>query len=534
VVIEKSEDKNVLTKKSLLLKMVTNERFRNVRQMNEYLLKTYKICKEFSSVPVLNNITIEVIRGEILGIVGENGAGKSTLMKILSGIYTLTSGEIFFEKKKVVVNNPLDAKNLGISIIPQEFNLVKELTVYDNIFLGSEIVKKNGLLDKKRMMERTNELLEELEVEIRPDEKIENLSTAQKQMVEICKALSMDAKLLIMDEPTTVLTRYEIDILFRLMRRLRNQGTTIIYISHKLKEIQTICDRVMVLRDGELICTETIQEITVLEMAQRMVGRELNQVFPAKRTPVPDYVFEVRNLTVPGVLENINFQLKRGEILGFAGLVGAGRTAVAETIMGIRKRSSGEILLNGKSIAVRNPQDAVQNGINYLSEDRQGSGILTSFTVTQNTTLVSLASYCKYFIKYILKKKEHEATLKHKERFNIKAQSLDTKLEYLSGGNQQKVSLAKSIDPAPVVLIANEPTRGVDVSAKQEIYRFINALAEEGLSCIFISSEQEEIIGMCHRVVVMKDGRIMGTIEGERINEEEIMFLATGVREGDV
>jgi len=502
--------------------------------MNEYLLNTRNICKEFSYVPVLTNITMEVIRGEILGIIGENGAGKSTLMKILSGIYTSTSGEIVFEDEAVVIEDPLDAKKLGISIIPQEFNLVNELTVYDNIFLGSEIRKKNGLLDKRRMMERTKELLKELEVDIKPDEKIENLSTMQKQMVEICKAVSMDAKLLIMDEPTSVLSRHEIDILFRLMRRLKNQGTTIIYISHKLKEIKAICDRVMVLRDGELIFTEMIQDVTALEMAQYMVGRELNQVFPEKKVPEAEVVFEVQNLTVPGVIENISFQLKKGEILGLAGLVGAGRTAVAETIMGVRKRSSGEIFRNGKRILVWKPQDSVANGINYLSEDRQGTGILTNFTVTQNTTLVSLPSYCRYFLHYILKKKEQEATLKHKERFNIKTQSLDTKLEYLSGGNQQKVSLAKSIDPAPEVLITNEPTRGVDVSAKQEIYRFINSLAEEGLSCIFISSEQEEIIGMCHRVIVMKDGRITGSLEGESINEEEIMFLATGIREGDV
>jgi len=500
--------------------------------MDECLLKTHKICKEFSSVPVLTNINLEIIRGEILGIIGENGAGKSTLMKIFSGIYKPTSGEIHFEGKRVFIHDPLNAKNLGISILPQEFNLVNELSVYDNIFLGSEIRKKSGFLDKKKMMERTIEMLKELEVEIKPDEKIENLSTAQKQMVEICKAVAMDAKLLIMDEPTTVLTRFEIDILFRLMRRLKNQGTTIIYISHKLKEVKAICDRVMVLRDGELVCTEINQNFSVLEMAKSMVGRELSQVFPEKKKRKPEIVFEVKNLSVPMILDNVSFQLRKGEILGFAGLVDAGRTEMAETIMGIRKRSSGQIFRNGNEIEILKPQDAVDNGINYLSEDRQGAGILTSFTVTQNTTLVSLASYCASFIKYIMKKREEESTLKHKERFNIKTPGLDVKLEYLSGGNQQKVSLAKSIDPAPEVLIANEPTRGIDVSAKQEIYRFINSLSESGLSCIFISSEQEEIIGMCHRVIVMKDGRIMGIVEGKDINEEEIMYLATGVREG--
>jgi ribose transport system ATP-binding protein len=498
----------------------------------ECLLKTIDICKEFSSVPVLKNIGIEIVRGEILGIIGENGAGKSTLMKIFSGIYTPTRGEIHFEGEKVSVSDPLSAKHLGISILPQEFNLVKDLTVYDNIFLGSEMRKKSGLLDKKRMMERTTELLRELEVEIKPDEKIENLSTAQKQMVEICKAVAMDAKLLIMDEPTTVLTRYEIDILFKLMRRLKEQGTTIIYISHKLKEVKAICNRVVVLRDGEVVCIERIDDISVLEMAQRMVGRELNQVFPEKKAPTPEIVFEVKNLSVPGILEDVSFQLRKGEILGFAGLVDAGRTEMGETIIGIRKRSSGKIFMNGEEIDIRRPADAVEHGIDYLSEDRQGSGILTNFTVSQNITLISLFSYCTSFMKYIMRKKEDEAALRHKERFNIKTPNLNVKLEYLSGGNQQKVSLAKSIDPAPKVLIANEPTRGVDVAAKHEIYRFLNSLTESGLSCIFISSEQEEIIGMCHRVIVMKEGRIMGTVQGQQINEEEIMFLATGVREG--
>jgi ribose transport system ATP-binding protein len=498
---------------------------------HEYLLKTIDIGKDFSSVPVLKNVNLEIIRGEILGIIGENGAGKSTLMKIFSGIYTPTSGEIQFEGKKVAIPDPLSAKHLGISILPQEFNLVKDLTVYDNIFLGSEMRKKSGLLDKKRMMQRTSELLRELQVEIKPDEKIENLRTAQKQMVEICKAVAIDAKLLIMDEPTTVLTRYEIDILFKLMRRLKQQGTTIIYISHKLKEVKAICNRVVVLRDGEVVFTEMIENVSVLEMAQRMVGRELNQVFPEKIAPTPEIAFEVKNLTVPGILEDVSFQLRKGEILGFAGLVDAGRTEMGETIIGIRKRSSGRIFINGEEIDIRRPEDAVRHGIDYLSEDRQGSGILTSFSVTQNITLVSLFSYCVSFMRYIMGKKEDEAAQRHQERFNIKAPSLNVKLEYLSGGNQQKVSLAKSIDPAPKVLIANEPTRGVDVAAKHEIYRFINSLTETGLSCIFISSEQEEIIGMCHRVIVMKEGRIMGTVQGQEINEEQIMFLATGVRD---
>jgi ribose transport system ATP-binding protein len=500
--------------------------------MSETLLETRNISKDFSSVYVLTDINIQVIRGEILGIIGENGAGKSTLMKILSGIHTPTSGDIIFEGKSVQIHEPLDAKRLGIGLIPQEFNLIRELTVYDNVFLGSELRQKNGLLDKKAMMTKTRELLSELGVNIRPEERIENLSTAQKQMVEICKAVSVDAKLVIMDEPTTVLTQYEIDILFKLMRRLRDQGTTIIYISHKLKEVKAICNRVIILRDGKVISTEKIENISSMEMAQRMVGRALNQVFPEKGAPMQDVVLEVQDLTVPGVIENVSFKLHRGEILGLAGLVGAGRTEVAETILGLRKTEKGRILINGKAVDISRPADAVANGISYLSEDRQGSGILTNFTVVKNISLVSLGSYCRYVLRLILRQKERASAETHTQRFNIKAPSLDTRLEFLSGGNQQKVSLAKSIDTKPIVLIADEPTRGVDVSAKQEIYRLIHSLAAEGLACIFISSEQEEIIGMCNRVIVMRQGRVMGSLERENITEEEIMYLATGIREG--
>ena len=427
--------------------------------MTDVLLKIDGISKEFSTVPVLKHIDLEVMRGEVLGIVGENGAGKSTLMKIVSGIYTPTAGRLVFEGQPVEIREPLDAMQVGISLIPQEFNLVNDLAVYENVFLGRELRLRSGLLDKKRMMERTRTLLEELEVDIKPDERIERLSTAQKQMVEISKAVAMDAKLLIMDEPTTVLTQYEIDILYRLMRRLKSQGVTIIYISHKLKEVKAICDRVMVLRDGEVICLEPTGALSEVEIAQRMVGRELSQVFPPKGEPGEERVLEVRNLTVPGVLEDINLDIKRGEILGLAGLVGAGRTEVAEAIMGVRPHTTGEILLNGKKLDIRSPQDAVESGINYLSEDRQGSGILTGFSVTNNITLVSLRRYCRHFFNLIKSSDEKAAAESHRDRFNIKTQSLDTRLEFLSGGNQQKVSLAKSIDPDPVVLLADEPTR---------------------------------------------------------------------------
>jgi ribose transport system ATP-binding protein len=334
-----------------------------------------------------------------------------------------------------------------------------------------------------------------------------------------------------MDEPTTMLTKHEIGILFALVRRLRGGGMTVIYISHKLKEVKALCERVVVLRDGVVVHDGPTAELSVMEMAQRMVGRELATIFPPKSPPGPRVVFEARGITVPGVIDDVSFELHQGEILGLAGLVGAGRTEVAETILGLRRRSAGDLFKEGRLLRIEEPADAVAAGISYLSEDRQGSGIVTGFTVTQNVTLVSLADYCRSLLRLIDRDKERNRVQGYVDSFRIKTESLAKRLENLSGGNQQKVSLAKAIDTEPEILIVDEPTRGVDVSAKHEIYAFINDLAGRGISFLFISSELEEIIGMCDRVVVMREGRIAGTLEGSAINEEEIMFYATGARE---
>lgn len=494
--------------------------------MENVLLRTVNISKAFSGVTVLDKINLNIEKGEILGIIGENGAGKSTLVKILSGVYNPSEGQLFFEGERVEIKDPLTAKEKGISMIPQEFNLISDLNVYENIFLGSE--RMNGFfLNKKSMIRKTRKILHELKTDIDPEEKIERLSVAQKQMVEIAKAIAHDSKLLIMDEPTTVLTQNEIEVLFELMRNLKAKGVTIIYISHKLKEVQAICDRVMILRDGQFVSINKTNELSVQDMAKGMVGRELNQIFPQKTVPSDETVLEVENMNVEGLLHNINFELKKGEILGFSGLVGAGRTELAETVFGIRKRKSGKIFLKGKECNISSPQEAVKNKIAYLSEDRQGIGILTSFDVTSNVTLVSLPHYTRVLIN---KKKEAEKTREYVDKFNIRAASLKTKLEYFSGGNQQKVSLAKCLDSEPEIFIFDEPTRGIDISAKHEIYIFMQELINTGVSCILISSELEEIIGMCTRVAVMREGRITGFLEGEHINEEEIMYHATGLK----
>ncbi len=499
--------------------------------MPDAILRVEKISKDFGSGPVLKDVDLEVRPGEILGIIGENGAGKSTLMKILAGIHQPTSGKVHVDGKAVRIADPIAARALKISLVPQEFNLIRDLPVYNNVFLGAELRKPSGILDKEAMKARTRELLAQLSVDLDPEARIEGLSAAEKQMVEICKALAFDSRVLIMDEPTTMLTKYEIEILFRLVTKLRSEGMTILYISHKLKEVKHLCDRVVVLRDGELVHDGPTSEVTIVEMAQKMVGRELGSIFPAKGTPGDGTVFEARGVTVPGVLEDISFQLRKGEILGLAGLVGAGRTELAETVLGLRHKSAGTFLKDGRELDLREPAHAVAAGISYLSEDRQGAGIITTFTVTRNVTLVSLGEYCRSFFRLIDKKTEKTKVQGYVDSFHIKTDTLERRLENLSGGNQQKVSLAKAIDTSPSVLIVDEPTRGVDVSAKHEIYVFINELARKGISCLLISSELEEIIGMCDRVLVMRDGRIAGTLEGDRITEEQIMYHATGIQE---
>jgi len=497
--------------------------------MTDALVRTSGITKEFSSVRVLDDISIEIRAGEILGIIGENGAGKSTFIKILSGIYAPTSGSIEFDGRRVDIRDAAAAKRIGISLIPQEFNLIETLNVYENIFLGAELRTGGGLLDRRGMIAQTRELMKELGATVDPVASIRTLSVAQKQMVEIAKAIKVESRLLIMDEPTTVLTAREIDILFGLMRRLKSRGVTIVYISHKLKEVRSICDRVMILRDGRFICLEEADALEIDEMARRMVGRELNQIFPPKRRSEGAVAFRVEALAVPDILSDLSFEIREGEILGFAGLIGAGRTELAEAIMGIRRISSGRIFVGGRELRIGSPASAVNAGLAYLSEDRQGAGVLTSFALHKNVTLVSLAEYAHPLIS---RAKELEKTRFYVDQFEIKAPSLDARLENLSGGNQQKVSLAKSLDTDPKVLIVDEPTRGVDVKAKRDIYAFIRELADRGLAVMFISSELEEVMGMCGRVIVMREGRAVGELTGERITEEEIMYYAMGIKGG--
>ncbi|MDR3337150.1 MAG: sugar ABC transporter ATP-binding protein [Treponema sp.] len=500
----------------------------------EEILGIEKISKEFSGVRVLNDVSVGIGRGEIMGLIGENGAGKSTLIKIICGVYQPSSGSLRIQGKPAAIPDYITAKKLGISMVPQEFNLINTLTVYENIFLGNEFRLKSGLLDKPKMRRLAAKQLEELRMPVGVNHLVSRLSVAEKQMVEISKALMLHSKLLIMDEPTTTLTGHEVETLFNLMRDLKNQGVTMIFVSHKLGEIKAICNRVTVLRDGNLISVDEVSQVNEEDIARKMIGRtDFRQIFPPKINRAADtVVLDVKDLSIKGLLNNVSFSLRKGEILGFAGLVGSGRTELAEAVMGLRQISAGIISLADKgarknAVQIKKPAAAVELGLGYLSEDRQGKGIVQGFNLPQNITLISLKEYLRGM--FINKKAELEKTKEYIKTFRIAAASYKLALRYLSGGNQQKIYLSRWLDTKPSILILDEPTRGIDVNAKQEIYEFVHQLAEQGISCWVISSELEEIIGLCSRVYVMKEGSVAGCLEGSHINEEEIMFHATGI-----
>lgn len=496
--------------------------------MSKTILRAEKINKDFSGVQVLFDVSISGETGQVHGLIGENGAGKSTLMKIIAGFLQPSSGKIFIEGQQVNFKNPLMAKKRGIAMIHQELNLVEDLKVYENIFLGKEF-KHRFLLDKKAMIQRSREILKELgEEEIDPLEDIKNLSVAKKQMVEIARAISENSKILIMDEPTSALTEYETEILFKLIKELKQKGVCIFYVSHRLKEVKEICDVVTVLRDGRVVAEYDVSNVTEVELANAMVGRELENMYPVKPEPGNEVILEVKNLNVPNLVKNVSFQLKKGEILGFAGLVGAGRTELAESLVGLRRKTSGEILLNGKQVQIDDYEDAKKLGISYLPEDRKLNGLVLDMNIVSNITLISLEKYSRFLID---RKKEISKANEYKEEFDIRCRSLFQEVRYLSGGNQQKVVLSKCLEVEPQILILDEPTRGIDVNTKIQIYQFIVNFVKNGRACIVISSELQEIIGLCNRVLVMREGKITGELVDKEINEEEIILYATGIKE---
>lgn len=485
---------------------------------------------QFPAVRALDSVTLAIEPGEVHGVVGENGAGKSTLMKILSGLQPPTSGQILLDGKSVRFSSIREALAGGIAMIHQELNLVEELTVTENVFLGREDVNF-GVLNRPGMKARTQGYLQDIHASFSPDTKVGSLSIAGKQLVEIAKALAINTEVLIMDEPTAVLSEPEAEALFELVSKLKQKGVTILYISHRLAEVCRICDRITVLRDGKFVKTLNGADATPAELAGLMVGRPLGDFFPPK-PPMPDpslpAAMEVKDLHVAEHVHGVSLAVRPGEVLGLAGLVGAGRTELAEAIVGARPCFKGEIRVQGKPVSIRSPKNAMDHGIAYVSEDRKGLGLILNMNVIENLTLANLKAYGYLPVN---RRAEADSTKKWVSSFDIRAGDLEAPILYLSGGNQQKVSIAKWLETQPKILILDEPTRGVDVGAKREMYEHIHKFAEDGLACIVISSELPEIIGLCHRAIVMREGRYMGEVSGDDLNEQTIMRLAAGVLE---
>jgi len=484
------------------------------------------IVKEFGPVQVLHGLSFALPAGHAYGLLGENGAGKSTLMKILSGYEQPTAGEIRINGTPMRFADSRAAEAQGIVLIHQEFSLAEHLTIAQNLFLGHE--KKRGwLLDDAAMQAESARALETVGLKANVNTRVNQLIVAEKQLVEIARALLRKARLLVMDEPTATLTASETERLFALMDQLRAEGVTVIYISHKLEEVKRMTDQVVVLRDGTLVAQAATDSLTRQQMANLMVGREMSNLFPP-RTPVPANAapaLKVERLTVPGWARDVSFEVRAGEILGFAGLVGAGRTELFEGLLGVRPRSGGSIELHGRPVDIRNPRQAVAQGLTYLSEDRKGKGLHVNFGLRENLTLMALQRYARPWLHV---DEEAQALRGAVQDFGIRVGSLEQRASSLSGGNQQKLALAKVLHPQPRVVVLDEPTRGVDVGAKRDIYFLIERLAREGLAVIVVSSELMELIGLCHRVAVMRGGRIGAVLDADHLSEEELIAHATG------
>lgn len=490
------------------------------------LLRMENISKSFPGVQALKNVNLTVNEGEIHALVGENGAGKSTLMKCLIGIHPPTEGKIWFDGKYIENYDTRQALNMHISMIHQELSPVETRPISENIWLGREPKNALGLVDHKKMYDMTVEALKVIDMHEDPNTIMMDLTVAKKQMIEIAKAVSYDAKLIIMDEPTSALTDGEVEQLFKVMRKLKSEGRGIIYISHKLDEIYTICDTITVFRDGNLIGSKPASEMKMDEMIQMMVGREVEDLFPKVISVIGDTLLEVRNLNRSKEFEDISFSVKKGEILGFAGLVGAGRTQVMETIFGVRKKDSGQIFIKGKEVDIDHPIKAIRNGLALLTEDRRGTGIFPMLSVHYNMVCSNIDSY-KKGIFLDLKKMDKDVNTNIKS-ISIKTPTVETPIGNLSGGNQQKVLIARWLLNQPDILILDEPTKGIDVGAKAEIYNIISQLASTGKCVIMISSELPEILGMSDRVVVMHEGKISAILENKDLDQEIIMRYATG------
>ena len=493
--------------------------------MEEYIVELEHINKSFAGVKVLKDVKFNLKSGEVMALLGENGAGKSTLMKILSGVYTRDSGTLKVFGKEYGDLDTKKAHELGIAIIHQELNMCRHLTVAENIFLGRE-TQKGITLDNKEMAQKTKEVLDSLKIDLDPNEIVGNLSVSKQQMVEIAKALSIHAKILVMDEPTSALTAKEIDELFRIIDQLRSEGCGIVYISHRLEELSHVSNRVTVLRDGEFIMNGEFQDYTMDQLISFMVGREITEKFPRVSCEKGKKIFEVRHLNAGRMVRDVNLELYEGEIVGIAGLMGAGRTETTRAIFGIDPKDGGEIVLDGQTITIKKPIDAIKAGIVLAPEDRKKDGLCTKLSVRDNLALPNLDWICNAIGK-VETKKEKELVDKAVSDLSIKLSTEEINAESLSGGNQQKVVIGKWLARNSRVVIFDEPTRGVDVGAKVEIYNLMNELKKNGTGVLFVSSELPEVMGISDRIVVMCDGRITGEILAEEATEDKILAYAT-------
>lgn len=490
------------------------------------LLVMRDICKSFSGVQVLKRVHLNIKKGSVHALMGENGAGKSTLMKILIGLYKRDSGEILLNGSPIVCESTRQAQSLGIAMIHQELNFIPEMTVAENMFLGDEPMKNRLTVNFKDLYKRAERMLSEAGMDIDVRQPIRNLSVAKIQLIEILKAVSKKSNIIIMDEPTSALTEDEVAKLFKTIRQLREQGVAIIYISHRMDEIFEICDEVTVLRDGEWVDSQPVKNVTRSSLIAKMVGRSMEDIYPPVTSNVGDIQFEVKSLCRENVFSDISFKVRRGEILGISGLVGAGRTEIARAIVGLDKLDSGEIFVEGKRIRNRNVKESIQNGIAMVSEDRKQLGRVLCRPIGENATLPHL----KHFTKggSLRLKPERESVKAMFGRLRVKAAGPWMPAQSLSGGNQQKVVIAKWLIGKPKILIMDEPTRGVDVAAKYEIYELMNSLASEGASIVMISSELPEILGMSHRIIMIYEGKMTGELDRSEATQEQVMHFATG------
>ena len=490
---------------------------------NNYILTLKNITKEFPGVKALDDVTINIERGTIHGLVGENGAGKSTLIKVLAGIYQPNKGEIILDGKPCRFNSPIEARRAGISVVHQEIKLAEPLSVAENMFLGN-VQLKNGLVDWKGMRRRAREIVEDLGMDIDINAQVSSLTVAKKQIVEIMHAINNNSRILIMDEPSAVLTDRELEVMFRIVKQLRDKGITIIYISHRLDEIFGLCSNVSVLRDGRHIDTIPVASVDRQGLINMMVGREMGQEYPKEVGNVGGTILEVKNLS-RGILQDISFEVKSGEVFGISGLVGAGRTELARAILGIDKPESGEVYVRGKKVHYRTFADAIRDGLGLIPEDRKLQGLVQIMSVKRNTTLVNMKRVLRAGV--ISSSLEEKLSKEYADKLHVVTPSMETEVQYLSGGNQQKVVIAKWLFQNSEILFLDEPTRGIDVGAKAEIYRLINRMAKEGKTIIMISSEMSELLGMCDRIMVMHEGHKMGELNAAEATQEKIMALCS-------